>query len=113
AAMLALTFPSQLFNRTFEENYDEILAITKRRLGRLAGQGTRASRAGAHEASPHQASGQPREAIISARRQSLVVFGVVAVLGSLIGSLRDPGFGANTASVLAFIATGLALLVTV
>ena len=113
AAMLALTFPSQLFNRTFEENYDEILAITKRRFGRLARQGTRASRAGAHEASPHQASGQPREAITSARRQSLVVFSVVVVLGSLIGSLRDPGFGANTASALAFIATGLALLVTV
>lgn len=101
AAMLALTFPSQLFNRTFEENYDEILAITKRRFGRRAGP------------KPHEAGAPAPEAAAPSRRQSLVVFGVVVALGSLIGSLRDPGFGANSRSVLTMIATGLALLVTV
>jgi hypothetical protein len=94
AAMLALTFPSQLFNRTLEENYDEIIAITKRRFGRFA-------RPRAHEAAA------------PAQRHDLVVFGVVVALGSLIGSLRDPGFGVNSRSLLTFIATGLALLVTV
>ncbi|HZV25435.1 MAG TPA: hypothetical protein VFG00_04010, partial [Acidothermaceae bacterium] len=49
-AMLALTFPSQLFNRTFEENYDEILAITRRRFGRRAGPGAHEVAAPAHEA---------------------------------------------------------------
>ena len=33
--ILFITFPSQLFNRTFEENYDEIREITLRRLGWL------------------------------------------------------------------------------
>ncbi|HEY0868914.1 MAG TPA: MarR family winged helix-turn-helix transcriptional regulator, partial [Acidothermaceae bacterium] len=92
AAMLALTFPSQLFNRTFEENYDEILAITRRRFGRPG------ARTAAEEAT-------------RSKRHTIVVFSVVVAAGSLIGSLRDPGFGANTRSVLTFIATGLALLV--
>jgi len=33
--ILFITFPSQLFNHTFEENYDEIRAIASRRLGWL------------------------------------------------------------------------------
>ena len=116
-AMLALTFPSQLFNRTFEENYDEILAITKRRFGRRTGPGAHEAATRAHEvAAPAHESGAPapaHEAAAPRRRHDLGVFGVVVLLGSLIGSLRDPGFGANTASVLMFVATGLTLLVTV
>ncbi|HZV25308.1 MAG TPA: MarR family transcriptional regulator, partial [Acidothermaceae bacterium] len=53
------------------------------------------------------------EAALTRHRHDLGVFGVVVLLGSLIGSLRDPGFGANTASVLTFVATGLTLLVAV
>jgi hypothetical protein len=93
AAMLALTFPSQLFNRTFEENYDEIVAIAGRRFGWL----TRA---------------RARIAVNPSHRRDLGVFlGVVAV-GSGIGSLRDPQFGPNTRSALLFVATALAVLIT-
>ena len=93
AAMLALTFPSQLFNRTFEENYDEIVAIAGRRFGWL----TRA---------------RARTAANPSHRRDLVVFFAVVAVGSGIGSLRDPQFGPNTRSALLFLATALAVLIT-
>ncbi|HZV25846.1 MAG TPA: FGLLP motif-containing membrane protein [Acidothermaceae bacterium] len=93
AAMLALTFPSQLFNRTFEENYDEIVAIAGRRFGWL----TRA---------------RARTAANPSHRRDLMVFLAVVAVGSVIGSLRDPQFGPNTRSALLFLATALAVLLT-
>jgi hypothetical protein len=97
-AMLALTFPSQLFNRTFEDNYDEIVAIRRRSLTRIS-RGSRAK-----EASP--AADRTTSA-----SQGPVVFCAVAVAGAIIGSLRDPDFGANSASALSFGATLLTVLV--
>ena len=93
AAILALTFPSQLFNRTFEENYDEIVAIAGRRLSWL----TRA---------------RARTAANPSHRRDLRVFFAVVAVGSGIGSLRDPQFGPNTRSALLFVATALAVLIT-
>ena len=93
AAMLALTFPSQLFNRTFEENYDEIVAIAARRFGWLT-------------------SARARVAAHPSHRRDLMVFLVVVAVGAGIGSLRDPQFGPNVRSGLLFLATALAVLAT-
>jgi hypothetical protein len=92
-ALVALTFPSQLFNYTFEENYDEILAIAGRRFGWIV-------RAPA------------RAAARATRAREVAVFAAVVVLGSMIGSMRDPAFGFNVRSVLNFIGTVVALLTT-
>lgn len=93
-AMLALTFPAQLFNRTFEENYDEILGVVERRFGRVA-------------------RARSRAAARRSRRRDAVVFAAVLVAGSLIGSLRDPAFGPNARSALSFAATLLAIALMV
>ena len=92
-ALVALTFPSQLFNYTFDENYDEILAIARRRFGWIARAPARAT---------------PR----ASRSREVSGFAAVVVLGSMIGSVRDPGFGFNVRSALNFIGTVVALLTT-
>ena len=92
-AMLALTFPSQLFNRTFEENYDEIVVLARRRLGWVA----RMTAGLKADESP---------------RRDVAAFSFVVLAGSLLGSLRDPGFGLNTSSIESFFATMLSLLAT-
>jgi photosystem II stability/assembly factor-like uncharacterized protein len=92
-ALVALTFPSQLFNYTFDENYDEILAITGRRFGWIV-------------------RARARAATRSSRAREIAVFAVVVVVGSMVGSMRDPAFGFNVRSLLNFTGTLVALLTT-
>lgn len=77
-AMLFLTFPSQIFNRTLDENYAEIKEIVERRAPALA-RAVRWSR---------------RYVRVSPLRAFIVVF----VLGSLIGCFNDPSFGFTATS---------------
>ncbi len=90
-AMLALTFPSQLFNRTFEENYDEIVVLARRRFGWIA---------------------RAKARVQESPRRNVAAFSFVVLAGSLLGSLRDPNFGFNGSSEEAFFATLLSLLAT-
>ncbi len=89
--ILFITFPSQLFNHTFEENYDEIRAIASRRLRWL--------RQLRREASA--TASKPRSALI---------FGVVVLVGAVFGGLNDPKFGFNGRSVVTYLAVILAIL---
>ena len=73
--LLIVVFPAELFNSTLEANYDEI----KGWFGPL---NTAADRVG------RMASGVP----------PIVAFALYAVIGSLIGGLLDPKFGADAAS---------------
>ncbi|MFZ0664453.1 MAG: FGLLP motif-containing membrane protein, partial [Acidimicrobiales bacterium] len=94
AALVALTFPAQLFNNTFQENYDEIAVLARRRTRRLDKIRSRVS--------------VPRSS-----RSDEVGFALVVVVGSLLAALRSPTFGFNTGSVEQFIATLLAVVISI
>jgi streptogramin lyase len=81
---LFITFPAQLFNLTFQENYPRITAWFARRRHR----GT----TGAH------------------RRRDGLVFALVVAAGALLGAMLDPAFGRSWSSVTSYLAIVLALL---
>jgi hypothetical protein len=90
--ILFITFPSQLFNRSFDEAYDDLREAWERRLPKAE---------------------QLRRRVVaggSSRRDRSVFVGVM-LAGSLLGSLLSPRFGFNAASLAAFAATVVALLV--
>lgn len=79
--ILFITFPANLFNRTFDENYEEIMGMVDRRVPWLARLRQRAKTA-AHE-----------------QRRHLIVFLVVLLLGAVLGGFLDPRFGFNGSSL--------------
>lgn len=88
-ALLFITFPSQLFNKTFEENYDVIMEFWERRLPSLKRIQRALKTDQAKEASGHD----------------FTLFAVVAVIGAFLGSLLTPSFGLNSHSIEGFIAS--------
>ena len=85
-----MTFPSQIFNRTFEEVYDDLRDWFERKVPRLRRFRTKL------ESNP------------SARRDELV-FVATMLAGSLLGALLDQGFGFNVRALAGFAAMVLAL----
>lgn len=85
AAMLLLTFPAQLFNKTLDENYEDIRDVARRRLPALVAVRRFLRR---HTSEP----------------SSRLKFGVVMVMGTLLGGLNDPTFGFNVKSLETFVA---------
>ena len=92
-AVLFITFPANLFNQTFEENYADIRAWWRRKFRWLLG--ARATEPQASEAA--EASSGPR------------AFAAVIVGGAFLGGLLDPEFGFNLRSVLTVVALVLAI----
>ena len=92
--ILFITFPSQIFNRTFEENYDEIRAIASRRLRWLQRLRREASKS-------------------STTMRSALIFAVVVLVGAILGGLNDPKFGFNGRSAATYLALILAILIGV
>ena len=90
--VLFITFPAQLFNRTFQENYAEIRAWWERLLPGLA---RARERLRTEDEDP-------------ARDRRL--FAAVIVLGGLFGSMLDPHFGFNRSLLTTFPAMTLAQL---
>lgn len=90
-AILFVTFPSQIFNRTFEEVYDDLRDWFERKVPRLRRFRT------SLESRP------------STRRDEIVFVGTMLV-GSLLGALLDKGFGLNVGSLAGFAAMVLALV---
>ncbi len=83
--VLFITFPSQLFNHTFDENYAEIRAWWVRRLGflgRLRG---------------------ARNAVRAASLGQRLTAAVVILVGGLLGGLLDPSFGLSGSSLVTFL----------
>ncbi len=89
--ILFITFPAQLFNRTFEDNYDDIRDMTLRRLRWLRRFRREAER---------EAGGLLR----------FGAFAAVVLVGALLGSLNDPDFGLNLRSAATYLAVVLAIL---
>lgn len=89
--ILLITFPSQLFNHTYEENHERIRAWWTRKLRWLSG-----VRAMGSQLQP------PARATLS------VV--AVVVLGGVLAATLDPGFGVNVRSLALFLGAVLALV---
>lgn len=95
-AVLFLTFPSNMFNLTFQENYAEIRAWWVRRVRALR---RRRRDAGGTPASPARSwLGTP-----------LLSFIVVVLVGALLASLNDPTFGFRAGSLATYIGTACAI----
>ncbi len=102
AALLFITFPANLFNKTFEENYDVIAAWWEPRLRRFR---RKPSITSADAGEPAEKSAPDATA-----KKDQVTFGVVVVAGAILGGLLNPKFGANSASVNSFVATLLSVV---
>ncbi|HZS13922.1 MAG TPA: FGLLP motif-containing membrane protein [Candidatus Dormibacteraeota bacterium] len=90
-AIVLITFPAQLFNHTFQENYEDIVAFWERHFGVVR---RMRSRIVAH----------------TDRRTHLSIIAAVVLLGALLGGLLDPNFGFNGTSVTTFLSTVAATL---
>ena len=108
AALLFITFPANLFNKTFEENYDVIVAWWEPRLRRF--------RRKPSSTSP-DAGGVPADTAAAAAdgnaetNRDRLKFWLVVIAGAIFGGLLNPKFGANSASVNSFVATLLSVIV--
>jgi von Hippel-Lindau disease tumor suppressor protein len=90
-AILLITFPAQLFNRTFNDHYEEIVAFWERRLPFI--KRMRAGLLAEHD-----------------RARSRAVVALVVVIGALFGGLLDPNFGFNGQSLTTYAAVVLSTL---
>jgi hypothetical protein len=104
AVAMLLTFPSQLFNQTLQQNYGDITLWWKRKLHPIR----RRHRRLATDVAP-----DGDEALARARRTSFLekpwVFGTVFVLGAVANALNDGHFGFNLSSLVTFCAVILSL----
>lgn len=91
--VLLVTFPSSLFNHTVQENYEEIREQAERRLRMLRRLRERYSK--------------PAD-----RRFATWLFGGTLALGALLDALLSPNFGLNGTSAVSFLATAVAILVS-
>ncbi|HVC42854.1 MAG TPA: FGLLP motif-containing membrane protein [Candidatus Saccharimonadales bacterium] len=89
--ILLITFPSQLFNHTYEENHERIRAFWQRRLTWFTGARAIGDR------------------LSASRRATLSVICVV-VAGGVLAAMLDPGFGLNVRSLALFLGAVLALV---
>jgi len=90
-AMMLITFPAQLFNKTLDENYGEIKGMVAARLPLLV---------------------RLRRYLKAqtAREKTKAPFVTVMLIGSVFGGLNDPSFGFNVKSLETLIAVILAFL---
>ncbi len=98
AIAMILTFPSQLFNETLQENYAEIVGWWRRRL-----------RLSPKAANDRGATGEVKNASTSLRRDR-AVFAVVVLAGAVVNSLNDGHFGFKTETLITFIAVVLTIV---
>jgi hypothetical protein len=89
--VLLITFPASVFNKTLEENYDDIRDIMQRRVGWLGRLSTRVAAGASHG-------------------RDAAIFALVVLVGSAVGGLNDPKFGFNGASLETYAAVILAVL---
>jgi len=101
AALLFITFPANLFNKTFEENYDVIVAWWEPRLRRFRRKPSSTSA---------DADGPAPDDTAETNNDRLK-FWLVVIAGAIFGGLLNPKFGANSASVNSFVATLLSVIV--
>lgn len=115
-AALFITFPADIFNNTFAENYGPISAWWAKWLdiflppGLRQGVRRRYRNALQWVLGALHLSGRSREKRLE---REWVTFGLVVVAGGLLGALLDPAFGLNALTVLTFLAIAGALVAAV
>jgi hypothetical protein len=100
AVMLFIAFPANIFNQTFQENYEEILGMianARRRIRTALGLRT-------PEPEPEPESTAHGEKIAAPKPARPAWFVGTLVLGAILGGLLKPGFGFNTSSIEDFFA---------
>jgi hypothetical protein len=104
AAALALfiTFPAQLFNHTFDENYAEIREWWERRFGWLE-KLRRLLSGGAGDGEEKAANVDPDEEDRGNTLRDTLAAGLVVLVGGVLGGLLDPHFGLTRASALTYV----------
>jgi hypothetical protein len=110
AVAMLLTFPSQLFNQTLQQNYGDITLWWRRKLHPFRRRG----RSPQTDDSPSTSDTVAHSA--STRTSFLEkpwVFGTVFVLGALANALNDGHFGFTLSSLVTFIAVILSLTIGV
>jgi F0F1-type ATP synthase assembly protein I len=110
---LFLTFPSNLFNLTFQENYGEIRDWARRLSRALTRRLAPPLRSRAPRSSSADPAGSKAARETAGAATTWPVFALVVLVGSLLGCLLDPGFGSGLGSLATFLATLLALLLGV
>lgn len=94
AVVVLITFPSQLFNYTFQENYEEIRDGWERRLKLLRRLRLRVMGEEGHS-------------------RDLAVFAGVLLVGSVLDGFLDPSFGLSAASGITLLSMVLAIVISV
>jgi photosystem II stability/assembly factor-like uncharacterized protein len=108
-AALFITFPSQLFNLTFQENYAEIVAWGRRARERFRRRGRRSRSKPIDDVAATGAADRldPAEQHGSSRLAGAVA---VVLTGALLGTLLDPSITFDTTTLAGYVGVGLALL---
>ncbi|MFZ0666929.1 MAG: FGLLP motif-containing membrane protein [Acidimicrobiales bacterium] len=101
AIAMLLTFPSSLFNETFLENYGDISEWWKRLLRKVLPKSLEP------KSGPDQPAKQKRK---RAPKRDRIIFIAVLLIGALVNSFNDGGFGISLSSLFTFIAVTLALV---
>ncbi len=108
-SVLFITFPSQIFNLTLQENYPIIAAWMARKRARLR---ALRSRFGALAGIAQRPSSDPALTgglQTAGRRAELPAFATVIAVGALFGALLDPRFGPNWRGVASYVAIVLVI----
>lgn len=115
--VLFITFPANLFNQTFSENYDEIVGWWRKlSLAAFPEKARRRARSLARSALRKVTSlvpGGVKEAPPGApapHHRENAAFAAVVAVGALLGTLLDPQFGANLRTLTSWVAIVLAML---
>lgn len=110
---LFLTFPANMFNSTFEENYADIAAWGQKWAALLFPLPLRRAVKSAYTRAKTWTVGRVglagRSEHKKLEREQLGFVGVLLV-GSLLGALLDPSFGANFRTILSFVAIVIAMV---
>ncbi|HTB08998.1 MAG TPA: FGLLP motif-containing membrane protein [Acidimicrobiales bacterium] len=104
AVVMLLTFPSQLFNSTLQQNYAVIESWWRKKLGRLARRQRRMS------AADESNSDQSRSgATMLLERRS--IFSLVFVCGALAEAFNDGHFGVSVSSLVTLVAVAISMAI--
>jgi hypothetical protein len=107
AVALLLTFPSQLFNQTLQQNYGDIALWWRKKLRPFRRRGERPVSNAGEPTAVGTVTAPSNER--TSRLEQPWVFGTVFLLGALANSLNDGRFGLSLSTLVTFVAVVLSL----
>jgi hypothetical protein len=104
AAAMLLTFPSQLFNSTLQQNYTDIALWWRKKLRPLR-------RVARRRSEMETASVEQDRSFSSALLEKRSIFGLVFVCGAIADAFNDGHFGVSLSSLVTLIAVALSMAI--